>query len=143
MTDAQGLLAKAGWFPGRRVEVDSMLSELELAGHVLVSPVGDFFSEFSGLVIFAEDDRKSVSIDGHDAARRTDRGWCVAYADGIGSPVTPVGEYSNMVLMMDESGAFWGGYDDLYGFMGSDIVDLIGELLLGSGMRQLDREVGN
>ncbi|MEV6895414.1 SUKH-3 domain-containing protein [Kribbella sp. NPDC051137] len=140
---AKDLLRRAGWRPGRHVDVDSMIGELESAGHVLVPPARNFLSEFSGLTIHSEDGRKSVRIDGHDAARRADVGWCLAYAEGIGRSVTPAGEYSHMTLMIDEAGVFWGGYDDLYGLMGDDIIDLVDELLIGPALRQLDREVSN
>jgi hypothetical protein len=67
--DARELLRQAGWSPGRRVDVDSMLAELASEGHVLVPPVRGFLREFSGLTIVSEDGRKTVQIDGHDAAR--------------------------------------------------------------------------
>lgn len=48
-----------------------------------------------------------------------------------------------MILLLDEIGAFWGGYDDLYGFMGANVLDLVQELLVGSRSRHLDRVVGD
>jgi hypothetical protein len=134
---------RSGWKPGRQVEVDGMLHELALAGHTLVAPVAGFLREFSGLTVVADDGHRRLQIDGYKAARLADLEWCAAYARGIGRSVTPVGEQSHMLLLMDESGAFWGGFDDLYGLLGDDIIDLVSGLLVGPPSRRLDRVVSS
>jgi hypothetical protein len=118
-----------------------MLAELTAAGHVLVSPVRGFLAEFSGLVIADDGGRRALRIDGHESARHADADWCEAYAEGIGRAVTPVGEYSHMTLMIDETGALGGSFDADYGFMGNDIVEVVQALLIDPGSRRLDREV--
>lgn len=143
MTDARELLRKAGWVPGRRVEVTDALTELGEAGHHVVAPAREILAEYSGLVVMSVDGRRSINIDGRVAARSADLGWCEAYAEGIGRAVTPVGEYSHMTLVIDEAGAFWGGFDADYGFMGDDIADVVHGLLIEPGLRRLDREVAD
>ena len=123
-------------------DVDEMLAELADAGHGLVVPVWGLLAKFSGLVIATEDGRRVVRIEGHEAARRANPDWCAAYAEGIDKAVTPIGEYSHMTLVIDESGAFWGGFDAEYGFMAIDVVDVVHALLVDLGSRRLDREVG-
>lgn len=64
-----------------------------------------------------------------------------AYAEGVSRSITPIGEYSHMTLVIDEVGAFWGGFDADYGLMGDDIADVVHALLVEPGSRLLDREV--
>lgn len=118
-----------------------MLGELAAAGHSLVPPARDFLAGYSGLVIATVDRRRVLLIDGHQAARGTDPDWCAAYAEGIGRALTPVGQYSHMTLMIDEVGAFWGGFDADYGYLGQDIVEVVQALLVRPGLRRLDRKV--
>ncbi|GAB4084053.1 hypothetical protein GCM10028784_06830 [Myceligenerans cantabricum] len=87
------------------------------------------------------DGLRALRIDGRAAARDADPDWCSAYAEGIGRPVTPVGEYSHMTLVIDDAGEFWGGFDADYGFMGEDVVAVVPALLVEPGSRRLDREV--
>lgn len=143
MTNAQVLLQRAGWTPGRRVDVEAALGELSAAGHALVAPVRAFLAEYSGVTVASDDGRRSIRIDGHEAARHADPDWCFAYSEGIGRALTPIGEYSHMTLLIDEAGAFWGGFDADYGFMGDDIVDVVHALLVEPGSRLLDREVAD
>ncbi len=47
----------------------------------------------------------------------------------------------HMTLVIDETGAFWGGFDAEYGLMGENIVDVIRALLIEPDSRPLDRVV--
>lgn len=139
---AQELIERAGWTPGRRVEVEAMLAELAAAEHIVVQSARDLLAEYSGLEIESQHSRHTLRIDGHDAAERADPGWCDAYARGIGRALTPVGFfYSHMTLMIDEDGAFWGGFDDLYGYQGADMVEVVRNVLVERPPRQFDRVV--
>ncbi|MBL7520203.1 SUKH-3 domain-containing protein [Frankia sp. CNm7] len=141
--DAGELLRRAGWVPGRRVDVEEMLGALAAAGFVVVPAAREFLAEYSGLVITSEDGRSVTRIDGHEAARNAVPGWCAAYGHGIGRAVTPIGEYSHMTLVIDEAGEFWGGFDDQYGSMGDTIIDVVHELLVEPGARPFDRVVAD
>ena len=46
-----------------------------------------------------------------------------------------------MTLVIDETGAFWGGFDAEDGLMGENIVDVIRALLIEPDSRPLDRVV--
>lgn len=143
MTAGEELLRRAGWTAGRHVDVEGALRELSESGHFVVVPARAFLARYSGLVVTSEDGRKTIEIDGSAAARHTNPDWCVAYAEGIGRSVTPIGEYSHMTLLIDEVGVFWGGFDDLYGVMGEDILEVVRELLIGPLTRRLDRKVAD
>lgn len=75
------------------------------------------------------------------AASHADPEWCDAYAGEIGRPVTPVGEYSHMLLLIDDSGSFWGAFDADYGLMGDSIDDVVHALIVDPGTRRLHRVV--
>ncbi|MEV8027960.1 SUKH-3 domain-containing protein [Cellulosimicrobium funkei] len=139
MTSARELLLRAGWSSDRRVDVETMVGELEVAGHSVVPAARRFLEVFSGLMVTEDEGRRALRIDGHEAARHADPDWCKAYAEGIGRAVTPVGDYSHMTLVIDEVGAFWGGFDADYGLIGESIVEVVEALLIKPGSRQLDR----
>ncbi|MFI2102920.1 SUKH-3 domain-containing protein [Isoptericola sp. NPDC019693] len=141
MTSAQDLLLRSGWTPNRHVDVEGMAAKLKAAGHLVIPTARVFLAEFSGLVIAYQEGRSALRIDGNKAALHADPDWCEAYAEGIGRAVTPVGEYSHMTLVIDESGAFWGGFDANYGLMGETITEVIQALLIDPGSRQLDHLV--
>ena len=48
-----------------------------------------------------------------------------------------------MTLVIDEVGAFWGGFDADCGFMGDGIADVVHALLVEPGSRRFDREVAD
>jgi hypothetical protein len=139
MMTAQLLLLQAGWSPGRRVEVGSMLAELCTAGHDVVAPAREFLATYSGLTI--RNGNRVLRIDGHRAARNADVEWCADYTEAIGRAVTPVGEYSHLTLMIDESGEFWGGFDADYGLLGKDLVEVVHALMVDPVSGRLDREL--
>lgn len=140
VTSPRGLIERAGWTPGRRIDVGDALASLQTDEFDVVSVARGFLVEYSGLTITSQDGARALLIDGLTAARNSDPEWCAAYSSAIGMPVTPVGQYSHMVLLIDETGRFWGGFDSAYGFLGDDIDDVVRGLLVEPGSRQLDRE---
>lgn len=115
---AQHLLTRAGWFLGRRRDVCGDLHALVNAGFMVGPAVPDFLAEYSGLSISSPNSVEALLIDGLQASRHADPEWSAAYAAAIGLAVTPVGEYSHMIILLDEEGRLWGGYDFDYGFLG-------------------------
>ncbi len=113
--DSIELLRKAGWFPGRTVDISLDLAALATAGFEVTEAAETFLRENSGLRIAWESKLNPLKIDGAAVARSTDPEWCQAYSAAIGSPLVPVGEYSLMVLYIDSSGDLWGAADNEYG----------------------------
>lgn len=137
MIDARELLERSGWTPDRHVDTDKMIRALEDAGHAVVPPARDLLANCSGLTI--RHDTRVLRIDGWKAARHADTDWCAEYAEDIGRAVTPIGEYSHMTLMIDESGEFWGGFDADYGSLGRTLLEVVRVLLVDPGARRFDR----
>lgn len=125
------LLSRAGWTPDRRVAVDDLVTRLRDGDHDIVAPYRDLMAQFSGLVVSSDDGRRTVEFEIDHVLAVTGPGWCEAYGEEIGRLVTPVARHdAHMVLLIDESGEFWGAYDDLYGYMGKDIFQAIEWLLI-------------
>ena len=122
--DAQTLLQRAGWFPGRRIDVADDLEFVKSEGFTVTPAAERFLQEYSGLVIDWETNRNPIVISGREVARGVDAGWCDAYSKAIGVVLSPVGEYSHMSIYIDPAGALWGGSDSEYGLLGS-LMDLI------------------
>ena len=140
--DAQSLLQRSGWFPGRRIDVTGDLASVMSGGFAVTPAAERFLEEYSGLVISWETNPNPLVISGREAARGVDAGWCEAYSEAIGLVLSPVGEYSNMTLYIDPSGELWGGFDTEYGQVGS-VLDVIRETFLEPPRpfdRRLDRD---
>jgi hypothetical protein len=46
-----------------------------------------------------------------------------------------------MLILVDEHGGLWGGFDDLYGSLADSITDLVQVVLLAPGSKALDRRL--
>jgi len=96
--------------------------------------------EFSGLTVWGKDGSQCLTFDGEQALRRTDLAWSRAYSEDSGRTLLPVGEYSHAVILVDEAGCLWGGFDDLYGQLADSVVDLVHELFIEPS-RRFDRQL--
>lgn len=128
--NATDLLARSGWTPDRRVDVDGIVAKLQADGHVIVPPFRELIAEYSGLVVASEDGRRTIDFDVAHAALQAHPGWCEAYAEGIGLPVTPIAIEGHSVLLIDSTGGVWGAFDDLYGYLGGDMLTGIASVLV-------------
>ena len=109
-------------------------------GYAVTPAAEDFLRQYSGLEISGESSANPLVLSGRVAARGVDPGWCDAYARALGVVLSPVGQYSNMTVYIDQSGELWGGFDEDYGRIGS-LLDLIHETFIGPPKpfdRQLD-----
>jgi hypothetical protein len=139
--DADVLLASAGWYPGRVVDV-SEAERAWLAEGCTVHDEGPaLLREFSGLTVWAADKRRSLWFDGERALRDIDPAWCRAYSEDSGRLLLPVGGYSHMVLLVDEVGGLWGGFDAEYGQLADSVTEAVRVLLIDPGSRHFDRRL--
>jgi hypothetical protein len=88
-----------------------------------------FFEEYSGLTIRSPRDSREVWIDFSTAIRVSDPDWIKAYEDRASRKLAPIGGYSHMTLCIAEDGAIYGGYDNEFGRIGSDICEAVDSLL--------------
>ena len=137
--DAVTLLRRAGWSPGRSVDVAEELAFVASDGFPVTPAAERFLSEYSGLQISWGTKSNPLILSGRVAARGVDSGWCEAYSGAVGLTLSPVGEYSNMTLYIDPTGELWGGFDAEYGQVGS-LLDVIRETFLEPA-RAFDRRL--
>ncbi len=139
--DAYNLLLNAGWLPGRQVDMAEEIAALEAEEFTVTDAAATFLREFSGLSIVGPGNRNPLVIGGPDLALDADSGWSDLYSDAIGTTLTPVGEYSNLVLFITADGTFWGGFENEYGCAGSSLDDVIRGLFIDSPGWKLDQWV--
>lgn len=140
--DDRGLLAEAGWYAGRDVgQGESGIDALSSAGFVVTPAAAALLREFSGLTVFAPDSTRSLWIDGAQAAALSVPGWVEAYSECCARPLVPVGGYSHMTLLVDDSGEVWGGFDAEFGWLGASVAEVVRGLLLEPGTIRLDRRL--
>ena len=137
--DAEALLRRAGWRPGRSVAITADAEALRAEGFAVTEAAEAFLREFSHLVVAWESQARPLLFDGVEVSRNADPGWCDLYSEAIGSRLVPVGEYSHMTVYVDEVGELWGGFDGEYGHRGS-VLDLIESIFLRTP-RGFDRRI--
>jgi SUKH-3 immunity protein of toxin-antitoxin system len=140
MKDESALLKRAGWSAGKTTQIDGALAALNVAGYAVGACAAAILREFSGLTVESEDRSRVFWIDGERAAVWVDKGWCDAYREAIGSPLVPIGGYSHMSLVVDETGGIWGGYDAEFGRLADSVEGLV-RVLLVEVSGHLDRRV--
>ena len=141
MTGASDLLAAAGWYPGRRVDISGELRALEQAGHPALRAVAEVLTEYSDLVVVSASGDRRLWISGTRAAAESDVDWCMAYSGGLGLRLVPVGGHSHMTILVDEAGGFWGGFDHEYGRLGDTVEDVIHGELIATPTVRFDRRL--
>ncbi|MGW4400238.1 SUKH-3 domain-containing protein [Amycolatopsis nivea] len=131
------LLTKAGWTPGREVDVSGYVHALERAGIEVFPGAIEFLREYSGLSVhwtrssgFPGDLQLSVArlIENFDPR------WVAIYADRAGTELVPVGEASrgHLLVLVGEDGRWFGGFDDAFGELGDDFLSCLDELILNN-----------
>jgi hypothetical protein len=141
--DARALLLDAGWSPARRVDADDADRAWSAEGWSSHAAGRTFLSEYSGLTVRVADEQRRLWFDGVRAVQDWDPAWCRAYRGESGHSLLPAGGYSHMLILVDEDGGLWGGFDAEYGHVADSAADLVQVLLLAPGSKRLDRRVSD
>lgn len=112
-------LIKSGWYSGRSMEKSMIINNIYQEGYQIMDKVISFLQEFWDLTIYFENRRNGIQAD--------DIKFQFEHATHLEVPERINGEYSrrikkqlcligscyrdHMVLIMDQEGAVYGGYD--------------------------------
>lgn len=114
------LLIKAGWYEGRRIDVNKYKKCFQEENYPLLGTVRRFLAEFGDLHIEFQRENGEMDLlhfDAIKAARDIDPAWVQkAYANRLKNDnLCVIGQaYSNhIILFMDGDEKVYGGYDDL------------------------------
>lgn len=127
----QALLAKAGWQPGRSRPLSKYVSTLEANGYTMYESVRLFLAEYGGLFLTMGSQKDAwadcLQVDPLRAIDIVEREKVAVYERrlGAGLCVVGTGHRDHLVLMMDEKGAIYGGYDDYFDCLGKDSASAI------------------
>ncbi|MFE1322683.1 SUKH-3 domain-containing protein [Kitasatospora phosalacinea] len=116
-----------GWYPGRRVNLSADLEEWEASDYSVPGIVHQWMSECGGLE-FEYPRHSSVGgmhacvVSGALSTRRIHRALVAEYEEMIGGLLCPIGHSAsgNLFLLMDSTGATYGGHDHFLGKVADD-----------------------
>jgi len=131
------LLKQAGWFEGRLIDTSSFEKLLEEKGFPLFPSITEFLSQFGGLKFTNTEAVPPAPEDWHfDIAEAVVHGSSTrvqTYGRRLGVEMCLIGEgfRGYLLLMMDEEGRVYGGYDQVLLHIGNSGIDAIGALCDG------------
>lgn len=126
---AEAQLQRAGWRPGRRVNIDNAVAALRADGHAVWPDLLQLLEEFDGLTISTSRNHNPVVLDAAAATAGIATDWVREYAGVIGAVLTPIGEYSHMTIYYNQNGAFYGGFDRDFGCLGHTVIEVVDHVL--------------
>jgi hypothetical protein len=134
MRDAtRGVLRRAGWLPGRSQDIDEVRSLLETRGYRIGEAVEQFLHEFTGITInFIRNGRPdSIWFDAQRASAMADPEWVAHYGERTKTSLVPIGfsNHEHLMLMQSDQGGFYGAFDDYLCALGSEVDEMIENLL--------------
>ncbi|MEY9912914.1 hypothetical protein ABIA35_009181 [Catenulispora sp. MAP12-49] len=120
-------LREIGWYPGRQVDLAADLEEWETEGYSVSDAVHRWMGECSGLE-FEYPRHSSVGglhacfVSGVMPSRRIHRATVAEYEERVGEALCPIGQSASggLTLLMDSTGAVYGGYDHYLGKVADD-----------------------
>ncbi|HUY45625.1 MAG TPA: SUKH-3 domain-containing protein [Streptosporangiaceae bacterium] len=128
-----GVLRKAGWLPGRSQDIATVRSVLKSRGYSIGDAVARFLREFTGITInFIRNGRPdSIWFDAQRASALADPEWVVHYGERTKTSLVPIGfsNHEHLLLMQSDEGGFYGAFDDYLCALGSEVDEMIDNLL--------------
>ncbi|MBB1153083.1 SUKH-3 domain-containing protein [Amycolatopsis dendrobii] len=128
------LLRRAGWTPGRAVDISDDVRALERAGIGIFPGAIEFLREYSGIKVrwnrssgFPDD----LEVSAARSRESLDPRWVAIYAERAGTALVPVGEANRgyLVVLVGEDGRWFGGFDDAFGELGDDFLSSLDGLV--------------
>ena len=131
--------ANRGW-AARPVDIAPGLRGPDLATADFAAAAARWLRAANGVEFSMPAPGRSFWIDVERAGRDLEQAWCDAYRAELGKPfLVMVGELGPMMIMLDEQGEFWGGFDQEYGWLAHTLPDLVAGLLGFVDSPSLDR----
>jgi hypothetical protein len=121
-------LKRAGWYQGRRVDVEPFAEQIRLQGFEMMPCVAKCLAEFGGLIVKFQHQSDNPLMRGKwDELRFEPRYADIGaeeYERIIGPRIAPIGDcgHHHASMIMTESGAVFSAFDDNVMLMG-DTVD--------------------
>ena len=131
------LLAAAGWTEGRTADTAPMEHTLRAKGFPVFPAQKRFLARFGGLAFHNPAAVPPAAEDWHfridDALRHASAVTTAGYAKLLGAPVSVIGNGFGdyLLLVMDEDGRVYGGYDQVFLRVGDSGEDAIEALATG------------
>ena len=127
---ALDLMRRAGWTESRKVPVDQHIEALRRGGFHAWEDLGSMLEPIVGLQISDILGRFTMWLDPTQAAATADLDWVTDYEHAAGVMLTPVGEYSHMLMMLGSDSAFYGGFDREFGRLGGTLEEAVNGVLV-------------
>lgn len=138
----QKLLERAGWFPGRRIDISRYEEVLRTSRSPVHECVREFLSEFGGLHVETLKKGRDFHADPCLAASEfyIDDEGLSEYNITVGAALCCVGVASraHMMLLMDQSGRMYGVVDDLIYVIGDTPHAALELLCSGEPLREFE-----
>lgn len=135
----KAILFEAGWSDSRSVDTRDFEQRLESEGYRVYESVSRFLESFGGLMVSVHlPQSHHLTVDFHFNPSATVKSIYSKRVSGdqriwADPPLCVIGFYhrGHMVLMMDEQGCVYGGYDDLLVFIGASGEEAIEAMCQG------------
>jgi hypothetical protein len=137
-------LARSGWTSGTAINTEKYESCLKDGGFSVHKAALDFLKKYGGFRIHypharVEDMEDEMHFDPLITTRHIHPDKVATYGKIIAKHLCPIGEAARgyLVLMMDENGEVYAGYDDFFAKVGTSGVDAIETLCSGKEMESI------
>ncbi|MGN9805040.1 SUKH-3 domain-containing protein [Micromonospora sp. L32] len=134
--DLSELLTRSGWHPGRRVDVEDVLSVWRQGGYRASSAAVEFVQEFNGLELaypryFPEDGVDGLSLDAVSGTRGISQSLVREYEERVHEELCPVGRAASghMTLVIGPSGKVYAGYDKYLAVFGENWREALSNII--------------
>lgn len=136
--DIVALLRKAGWHEGRRIDIGEIMAVLSGDGYQIFDAARVFLTEFGNLqfqyprqISEHETFMYDINLDPIQEASHIFSSWVKLYEKYAHEKLVIIGNChrGHLCLLISETGKTYGGYDDFFILLGSDLYDALDALM--------------